>query len=75
VAVLARGKFHHNSGWAPALVRAQYDVAGDVVADATATSTVVTVDVILLGFSNGLRESVTVGVAVNNFEFTDEVSA
>lgn len=73
MAVLARGKFHHNSGWAPALVRAQYDASGVVVPDVSATSGVASVDVILLGFANGLRESVAVGTASGEFEFVDTV--
>lgn len=73
MAVLARGKFHHNTGWAPALVLAQYDASGNTVPDVSATAGVDNVDVILLGFANGKRESVTVGTTSGEFEFVDTV--
>lgn len=72
MAVMDVGKYHLPNtarGFAPAVVLAQYDGSGDVVADGAATSGVSTVDILLLGFDNGHRTGVTVGTDANEFEF------
>lgn len=72
MAVFGTGKYHLSNtarGFAPALVLAQYDATGGVVADGGATSGVDTVDVLLLGYANGHRTDVSVGTADNEFEF------
>lgn len=74
MAVLARGKYYTNSGWVPAMVLAQRDVSGDVVADDGLTADVTEVDVLLLGIDQG-RRTAAVGTDTNEFEFVDIVEA
>lgn len=76
MSVLDRGKYHTNAGWVPGIVLEQRNAAGAVVADGGAgeAAAVAAVDVLLLGFANGKR-SAAVGTAVNEFEFTDTLTA
>ena len=58
---MARGVivgYKTNSRIIPAVVYAQYDTNGDVVADASGFTGVTTVDVILLGVDSGYRKGV-----------------
>lgn len=76
MAVNDRGMYHTNSGWINGLVRAQYDVNGDVVAVGVGENAAVTsVDVLLLGPSaSGVRTGVARGTGPNQFEFTDTLT-
>lgn len=81
MAVMDRGKYHTNSGWIPALVVAQYDSSGDVVADGASgeNGDVDTVDVVLLGRGSssgqGQRSGVSRGTSNGQFEFTDTLAS
>lgn len=69
---MARGEtvgFVTNSGVVPAIVEAQYDTNGDVVADGTAASnaSVTSADLLLLGAANGRRAGKAKGTDVNQW--------
>lgn len=80
MAVMDHGKYILSNtarGFAPAVVLAQYDTNGDVVADGASgeNAAVTSVDILLLGFANGHRTGVTRGTADNQFTFTDTLAA
>lgn len=76
-----RGLYHLEDGntadVVPGIVLAQYDVNGDVVVDNVAgeAAAVDSVDVLILGWSNGKRKRAAVGTDKNQFEFTDTLTA
>lgn len=75
-----RGFYHLEDGdtdnTLPALVLAQYDTNGDVVADGAAgeASDVTNVDIIVLGWDSAKRFLVPVGTDKFEFEFTDALA-
>lgn len=78
MAVNDRGLYTTNNGSVPGIVLAQYQSDGTtVVADGAAgeNTNVQVVDVLLLGIDAGRRYGVSRGSAVNEFEFTDTLTA